>query len=94
MVEIPVKWSFKLQAVLHILQIVGYCNNPECESILINQAVSWIEKAQSSFRAQIISVEPQLPLNSELTVSCQLIFQNKEDLNDFLGYIADLYGFS
>lgn len=88
---IPVKWSFKLQPMLRILQIVGFCDDVDCQYILFSQLVSWMEQAEKQFRAQFLSDIPNITSDAKLTISCELIFQNEEDVNDFLGYISTLY---
>ena len=84
-------WSFYLQPLLPIIQITGSCDDIESTNILIGLIIPWLEKAETCFRAQYISEKPQLFEPSKLTISCKLIFQCKEDANDFLGYIKDLH---
>lgn len=88
---VPIQWSFRIHPMLNILQIIGFCNEITFEAKLLTLLIPWIEKAQTDFNAQLISERPELTSNSQLSISCQLIFHSQEDINNFLDYIGKLY---
>lgn len=77
-----ITWAFEQNSVMPILRVVGTTEDTNIEHVLIQSAVTFIERAQ---KLNGTPFEHQLPsIKANLVVSFTLLFKTPQDLRAYL----------
>ena len=80
-----IKWTFRRRGMLPILNLVGGCNetDEEAESILIEAAVEYIEKA-GKFNGIPHATSPHFFNSSNMEVAFSIMFLTENDIQEYI----------
>ena len=79
-----IKWEFLAKnSLIPLVEIKGSAENIKLENIMIAKALSIIQQAEY-FKGRVMATDNINNTNSKIELSFDIIFMNKEEMNQFL----------